>query len=126
MTLIFHTLIPTANQYMNYERTHRQRAATVKRNTETALVTECRQQKAQPVADYPVHLNYLWFRRDKRTDKSNIIFGQKFVEDALQTAGVLRNDGWKEINSIVHEFAIDQRSPRLVLTITQAQENENV
>lgn len=126
MTLIFHTLIPTANQYMNYERTHRQRAATVKRNTETALVAECRKQRAQPVADYPVHLNYLWFRRDKRTDKSNIIFGQKFVEDALQTAGVLRNDGWKEIDSIVHEFAIDQRSPRLVLTITQAQENANV
>ena len=124
MTLIFFTLIPTANQYIAAERTHRQRAAAIKRNTETALVAECRKQRARPVADYPVHLNYLWLRRDKRTDKSNVIFGQKFVEDALQTAGVLRNDGWKEIDSIVHEFAIDQKNPRLELTITQAQTQE--
>lgn len=126
MMLIFRTIIPTANQYIAAERTHRQRAAAIKRNTETALVAECRKQKAQPVAEYPVCLRYKWLRRDRRTDKSNIIFGQKFVEDALQTAGVLRNDGWAEVDSIVHEFAIDQKNPRLVLTITQAQEDENI
>ena len=126
MTLIFHTIIPTANQYIAAERTHRQRAAAIKRHVELALVTECRQQKAQAIADYPVNLRYKWYRRDKRTDKSNIIFAQKFLEDALQTAGVLRNDGWAEIDAIEHSFAIDQKNPRLVLTITQAQENANM
>ena len=124
MKLIFHTIIPTANEYIAAERTHRQRAAAIKRNVELALVAECRKQRAQAVADYPVCLRYKWLRRDRRTDKSNIIFGQKFVEDALQTAGVLRNDGWAEIDAIEHSFGIDQKNPRLELTITQAQTQE--
>jgi len=53
-------------------------------------------------------------------DKSNIMFGQKMVEDSLILAGILPNDGWKEIDQIFHSFSIDKAYPHIVVHIQEA------
>ena len=120
MIMTLKTIIPTLNEYSGYERTHRHRAAAVKKNCETSLAVEMRAQHRKPITDYPINISYHWFVRNRRTDKSNIAFGQKFVEDALQRAGILRNDGWSEIESFSHSFSVDQANPRLEIKLTKA------
>lgn len=51
-----------------------------------------------------VHIH--WVMKDKRKDKDNIMAGQKFIFDGLVEAGILPNDGWKEIGDITHTFTI--------------------
>jgi Holliday junction resolvase RusA-like endonuclease len=120
MDFTLETIIPTLNEYSGYERTHRHRAAQVKKICEASLAIEMRAQHRKPITDYPVNISYHWYVRNRRTDKSNIAFGQKFVEDALQKAGILRNDGWSEIESFTHSFSVDESNPRLEIKLTKA------
>ena len=57
----------------------------------------CRQ-KLVPVERYQVRLAFHIVRRDCRADSDNIVAGtRKFVLDGLIEAGIIRNDGWDEI-----------------------------
>ncbi len=102
-----HTVIPTANEMINIERRNKYLAAKLKATTERDLIREMiahftttKHEETQ----YPVHMTYTWHRKNKRTDPSNVAWGTKYVEDALQRAGVLRNDGPREIASITHQY----------------------
>lgn len=121
-TFTLRTAIPTLNEYIAAERTHRHKAAALKRTVEAALAAECRAQGARPVVEYPVTMQYVFYRPDRRTDKSNIIAtGLKFIEDALQKAKVLRNDGWREIGHIAPDVICDRglKRPHVELTIIE-------
>ena len=118
-SIVFKNSIPTANEWIAANNRHRMVAAKLKKKTEQNLCLEMRVANAKPVTTYPVNLVYRWFCKNKRTDKSNIIFGQKFVEDALQKGGILRNDGWSEIGDITHLFYIDGNDPCLILDIQE-------
>lgn len=47
-----------------------------------------------------------WYEWNTRRDPDNIAGGMKMLNDALQAAGVIPNDGWDEIESITHRFRI--------------------
>jgi hypothetical protein len=113
-----YTKIPTANQYLAWERS-RGKTGKLKRISENSIIEWLLVDGIKPVTNYPATLLYIWFCSDKRTDKSNIRFGEKFVEDALQKAGIIRNDGWSELADPLHIFSIDKDNPRLELTITE-------
>jgi hypothetical protein len=45
------------------------------------------------------HFNYLLVESDKRRDPSNVAGAAiKMIEDGLQKAGVLKNDGWDQVH----------------------------
>ena len=92
------------NDYIDAERIHRQRAAVIKRDE--TRVAHFSAISAGRIDAYPVQVIFHWHRQDSRTDPDNIAFGEKFVLDGLVKAGVLRNDGWKEIGGISHTFAL--------------------
>ena len=64
-----------------------------------------------------VDLIFNWYCKDKRRDKDNIIAGQKFIIDGLVQAGVIENDGWKQIGNIFHFFEVDSENPRVEIII---------
>jgi hypothetical protein len=101
-----HTVIPTANEMINIERRNKYLAAKLKATTERDLIREMIASfKTVPEeTQYPVHMTYTWHRKNKRTDPSNIAWGTKYIEDALQRAGILRNDGPREVASITHQY----------------------
>ena len=116
-----HIVLPgeytTQNQYIQAERTHLQRAAGIKSSETERVKLEVMSQfgvDAIPkVTSYPVDVTIFWYRTDRRSDPDNVAFAVKFILDGLQAAGVLRNDGWKQINSICHIFRIDKNAPRV-------------
>lgn len=48
--------------------------------------------------------------------------GQKFIFDALQEIGFIKNDGWKQIRNVTHMFEVDKNNPRIEIEITEVKE----
>ena len=66
-----------------------------------------------------INLEITWICKNKRKDKDNIMAGTKFILDGLVAAGVIKNDGWKEIGDISHKFKVDKDNPRVEVKIKE-------
>ena len=43
----------------------------------------------------------------------NVAFARKFVQDALVRCGVLKNDGWAQVENFTDAFSVDKKNPRV-------------
>lgn len=119
--LIINGKLPNLNEYTLACRTNRYMGAKLKQQAEQVILIAIKQQKLQPVKQ-PVQLAYTWIEPNKRRDKDNIAFAQKFVQDALVKAGILKNDSWNYIIGFSHNFKIDKDKARIEVTITEQEE----
>ena len=116
-TLTINGRFPGLNDYIEAERANRYRGAAMKRQFEHVVIL-CA--KAQLRGFHPgrVKMTYLWVEPDQRRDKDNVSsFGRKIIQDGLVKAGILKNDGWNEIQGFRDMFAVDKTSPRIVVEI---------
>ena len=61
---------------------------------------------------------YEFHEPDKRRDPSNIAGGGiKIIEDALQLAGIIHNDGWASIAGFTVSFSVDKTEPGVLVRI---------
>lgn len=61
---------------------------------------------------------YLFLEPNRRRDPSNVIAGGvKFLEDALVEAGLLENDGWKNVLGIATHWCVCKERPGVVLFV---------
>ena len=64
-----------------------------------------------------------WYCKNRRKDKDNITGGGlKMILDGLVVAGILENDGWKQIGDISHKFEVDKENPRIEVEIHEIKE----
>lgn len=106
--------LPTLNEYVNRERTNRFSAASLKKKTQAhikAFLLDA------PRFDGRVEVLFEWIRPDMRCDKDNVSFAKKFVLDALQEAGVIKNDAWKLCTPYDVRYACSKANPRTIVTI---------
>lgn len=100
------------NDYILAERSNRHVAAKIKRD-ETEVVRKIAKSNIdngfEPVDRYPIDVTFMWYRKDSKTDPDNIAFAKKFILDGLILAGVLINDGWKQIKSTKDEFYLSDQ-----------------
>lgn len=66
-----------------------------------------------------IDLEIKWICKDRKKDKDNIMAGTKFILDGLVVAGVIENDGWKQIGDINHSFEVDKDNPRIEVIIKE-------
>lgn len=117
--LILPFTFPGLNDYIAAERSHRQKAAKMKRDWQNAVMLCIRSQRL-PKFDGPVYMYYTWVEKDRRRDKDNIAaFGRKVIQDALVKAGVLKNDGWANIEGFSDRFAVDKKNQRVEVEIVE-------
>ena len=107
--------LPTMNEIIKVAKAHYGVYATMKKKNTQRVVEQCKRLKPIERADISV----TWYCKDKRKDKDNIATGIKFIQDGLVEAGVLKNDGWKEIGYIRHFFEVDKDNPRIVVELTE-------
>jgi len=69
----------------------------------------------------PIAVTITWYCPNRRKDKDNILAGCKFIFDAMQSVGLIKNDGWNEIARIVPEFEVDAKRPRIEIQIEEAE-----
>ncbi len=107
--------LPGLNEIIAISKEHWAKYAEEKHNRteEIAYLTRSQIKKKYKKVD----LIFNWYCKDKRRDKDNIIAGQKFIIDGLVKAGVIENDGWKQIGNIFHFFEVDSENPRVEIII---------
>ena len=79
------------NTYINKERGNRFAAASIKKKLTEDIYWIIKSQKIEPY-EKPVRLSFTWYVPSKRCDADNFSFGKKFILDALQLAGILKDD----------------------------------
>lgn len=122
MKLVIPFTLPGLNEYISAERTHRQKAANLKRDTQQAVALVLRRQIKRPLKE-PVVMHYTWYERSQRRDKDNIsAFGRKIIQDALVQIKALQNDGWANIKGFTDSFQVDKKNPRVEIEIEDAGE----
>lgn len=110
------------NDYTNACRTHRQKGNNMKRKNAQKVLQVIYEQLPRVRIEKPVTVTYTWYEKDRRRDLDNVSsFGRKVIQDALVKAGVLRNDGWKEIRGFSDRFAVDADNPRIEVEIEETE-----
>lgn len=107
------------NEIIDACRRNRFAGAEEKRVQQAICLSAIREHRVQPVQSYPVMVNIEWVEPNSKRDPDNISAAKKFIFDALQDAGVLRNDSMKEVGKIRESFAVDKASPRVRVTIQE-------
>lgn len=105
------------NTYINAERTHRQSGAKIKKsNTDLCLwqLKGCRDK-----LDGKQHISFRWYLPNKKKDPDNISFAKKYILDAIVKAGILENDGWKQIEGFTDIFVVDETNPRIEIELME-------
>jgi Holliday junction resolvase RusA-like endonuclease len=102
------------NQYIRNERGNLYAAASIKKNM-TEICTLCAK-KVRPVGE-KVKLLFTWYCCNEKKDPDNISFAKKFIIDGMVKAGVLKNDGWKQIGGFEDNFIVDKHNPRVEVEI---------
>lgn len=115
--------LPGLNEYINAERRNKYLGAKTKRQAQAVVVCCAKKQLRGVRLQKRVVMRYHWYERNRRRDMDNISsFGRKVIQDGLVTAGVLKNDGWKEIAGFSDAFAVDRKKPRIEIEIEVLEE----
>ena len=91
------------NAVIKANRSNKYAGASLKKDTTEMLAWQIKAENL-PFLDGLHHYRFTWYEPNRRRNPDNIASAVKFVFDAMQDAGVISNDGWKQIQSIYHEF----------------------
>jgi Holliday junction resolvase RusA-like endonuclease len=115
MTFTIYGKLPTLNDYTNKNRTHWGAGAGMKAKATQAAAAACK--GIIIPEDKTVVLHYDWYVSTKH-DLDNIAFGQKFIQDGMVEAGVLKNDSPKYIVGFTHDFhKTEKETDKVVVSI---------
>ena len=111
--------LPSLNEYTDKNRGGWESGSSMKKSTDKRV-------KAAIGANPPrfegaVDIWIVWVRPNMRADKDNVRSAVKFIQDALQKAGVIKSDGWKWCTP--HDvYRVDKSNPRTVVIVQDAWE----
>ena len=111
--------LPGLNEYIAAERSSKYKAAKMKHEAERLISYYVNLAAKGNKVVAPVMIHYTWIEPNKRRDKDNIAWAKKFLQDALVSAGILADDGWKHIEGFTDSFAVDKHNPRIKIEIKE-------
>ena len=120
MKLVIMGRLPSLNEYINAERTEKNKAAAMKRQVERTVILAAKKCLGRTKFTGPVYMSYTWVEKNRRRDKDNVSsFGRKCIQDALVKGGWLAGDGWKHITGFSDRFSVDTAHPRIEVEIEE-------
>lgn len=105
------------NEYTSANRSNKYCGSKMKSNNESSVIWAIRQSKIDKVVNYPITLKITWYEPNMKRDVDNIVFATKFIQDALVKEKIIKNDGQKQINKLIHEVLVDRDKPRIEVEI---------
>jgi hypothetical protein len=115
------------NDYIAAANRGRSWNAKVKEEETTRAWAEVKNNYAPIPADaYPLIYTYHWYWKNAKVDPGNIAFAEKYIADGIQLAGITRGDGWNDVAEIHHYFSIDNKKPRVELTLSWSDDPNKV
>lgn len=115
--------LPGYNEYLKAKGAVRghERYNDLRKSTMELVALYARQGRVVP-CPYPVVVSIAWVEPNAKRDLDNIQAGVKEILDALRAIGVLRNDGQRDVQGIVHTVAVNRKAPAIHVTLTQCGE----
>ena len=104
--------LPGCNEFLDANRTGYQIAAKLKRETEASIIPFLRK---LPKFENAITVEFHWIEENKRRDFDNIAFAKKFIFDALQKAGKIKNDSWRYVKSFSDHFEVGEQSKVILI-----------
>ena len=120
--LIIHGDLPCMNEIIAVAKRHHMQYSKMKKNS-TELVKVHAWHLPKDLER--VFITFRWFCKNRKKDPDNIVVGKKFILDGLVEAGVLKNDGWKQIAGFKDEFEVDRDNPRIEIIIEEVIDSES-
>lgn len=100
-SVMIHGKLPSLNEYIDACRRNRYQAAKMKRDAEELISVQAL--RLDRITE-PVVMRFVWYESSRKRDPDNVCAARKFVLDALQKIGKLRNDNSRYIAGFVDEF----------------------
>jgi hypothetical protein len=101
-------VLPGLNEIIRLNRANKYAAAESKRNLTQSIGLLAKTQLKPCEA---IFLEFTWVEKNKRRDPDNVAAGKKFILDAFVEAGILKNDGWREVLGWKDVFEVDKNNP---------------
>lgn len=119
MVLTLPNKFPSLNKIIKASKAHWAVYAKLKKSCTLIVKCEIAEQDFSLKSDPPFSFSFFFFSKHKRVDPDNLAAGAvKMIFDGLVSAGVLENDGWKQVHSIHHWFMVDKKNPRIEVRVT--------
>jgi Holliday junction resolvase RusA-like endonuclease len=103
--------LPTMNEIIDASKTNKFVFHTMKKQTQEvcmlASMADCQHKYEK------IYLKITYYRTNRRYDPDNIAAGKKFILDGLQQAGIIDNDGWKNVTGWEETWKVDKKNPRV-------------
>ena len=112
--------LPSLNELINADRINKYAGSKLKRETEELIgqyINVARYRGYIKPVDYPVILDIKWHERTKKRDCDNIHSGVKYILDAMQKTGIIKNDSRRYVKQIFHTVIDDERDYVEVLIV---------
>ena len=119
MKLILPGKWPSLNDYIQAERSHRMKAAEMKRQYTDFVFYSAFNAHVQRVTK-PVRVHFIWYSINRRMDTDNIRWCKPIL-DGLVKAGVLPNDSQSWVREISDTFLVDKDNPRVEVEIEEVE-----
>lgn len=98
--------LPSLNEMINSNRSNKYKGMRIKNELDDAIGMYIQLALSsgtlKPMGDTPCEVYIDWYEKTKRRDVDNIQSSQKFILDALQKCGVLKNDSRKYVKQVHH------------------------
>jgi len=119
--------LPNLNDYINADRVMVKNAGhcfskgnAFKQTAQKSVQEAIKRDLGDLAIKSPIKIKYCFFEPNKRRDKDNVAaFAMKVIQDALVKEGVIKNDGWREIESFECYFYVDKDNPRIEVTLIE-------
>lgn len=106
--------LPSLNEYINACRSNRYAGCKFKKDIEMQIGRDIQQAMKSgqlPVFDTtPCEIEIIWYEENWKRDADNIQSAQKYILDALQRFGIIKNDSRKYISQIHHQIKQDSKT----------------
>ena len=110
------------NDFIAANRTNPYKGNNMKRNNQQTVMWAIRQQLKKLKIEKPIHIHYKFIEKNKMRYKDNIAsFAMKVIQDALVQTEVIKNDGWREVESFSCTFGVDKDNPRIEVTLEEVE-----
>ena len=93
--------LPSINEYIDACRRNRYQAAKMKRDAEALVSYQAA--RLSPINSL-VTIRFTWYESSRKRDPDNVCAAKKFILDALQKIGKIKNDNSKYIAGFIDNF----------------------
>ena len=115
--------LPTLNEIINEAKAHWNNYRVQKENS-TEKVAWVAIEAGLPRLN-AVKLDITYYRKNRRHDPDNIAAAKKFILDGLVAAGVIENDGWKQVKGWTEKWEVDKKNPRTEIILIEIGEERD-